>query len=44
MCTGVTKGFAIKKFSGSVSKFGMNRIMIMNRDSVIEYPRASLTE
>lgn len=41
---GVTKGFAIRKFSGSVRRLGINKIIIMNRESVIEYPRASLVE
>lgn len=44
MWIGVTRGFAIKKFSGSVSKLGRNRTIVMNKHSVIRYPRASLTE
>lgn len=35
MCTGVTRGFAIKKFSGSVRRFGRNRTMVKNRDREI---------
>jgi len=41
---GVTNGFAIRKFSGSVSRFGINKIMIINSDNLIVYPRASLIE
>jgi hypothetical protein len=41
---GVTSGFAIKKFSGSVNRLGRNRIMIINSDRVIEYPSVSLIE
>jgi hypothetical protein len=41
---GVTKGFAIKKFSGSAKRLGKNRIIVINKDRAIKYPRASLTE
>jgi hypothetical protein len=34
--TGVTKGFANKKFSGSVKMFGVNRIIVINRDRAME--------
>lgn len=44
MWTGVTRGFAIRKFSGSVNRFGRNRTIVMNRVNVIKYPRASFTE
>jgi hypothetical protein len=44
ICTGVTSGLANRKFSGSVSKLGANKIMNINRESAIEYPRASLIE
>jgi hypothetical protein len=44
MCTGVTNGFASKKFSGSVSKLGANKIMNINLDKAKEYPSASLIE
>lgn len=40
----MTRGFAIKKFSGSVSRLGRNSTIVINRDNVIKYPRASLTE
>jgi hypothetical protein len=32
---GVTRGFAIKKFSGSATRFGVNRTIIKNRVRVI---------
>jgi hypothetical protein len=32
------------KLSGSVSKNGVNRIMIINKDNAIVYPNISLTE
>jgi len=41
---GVTKGFAIKKFSGSVNKFGSNRTIIDRPVSARVYPKASLME
>lgn len=44
MWTGVTRGLAIRKFSGSVSRFGVNRTMVKNRDNEIRYPNASFTE
>jgi len=42
--TGVTRGLANKKFSGSAITLGVNRITIMNRDRAIEYPSMSLIE
>ena len=30
ICTGVTNGLASKKFSGSVIRFGVNRMIIIN--------------
>lgn len=33
---GVTRGFAMRKFSGSASMLGINRIIIMNRVRLIE--------
>jgi hypothetical protein len=44
MCTGVTKGFANRKFSGSVKIFGSNKMIVINRDRAKVYPRASFTE
>jgi hypothetical protein len=44
MWIGVTKGFATMKFSGSVNKSGINRVIIKNNDKAIEYPNASLIE
>jgi hypothetical protein len=44
ICTGVTKGFASRKFSGSVNKFGANRMININLDKAKEYPSASLME
>jgi hypothetical protein len=44
MCTGVTKGLANRKFSGSVRKFGMKRITAINNDIAIKYPRMSFVE
>jgi hypothetical protein len=44
MWVGVTKGFATKKFSGSVNMFGLNKISIMNKDNTNVYPRISLIE
>lgn len=41
---GVTKGFAIKKFSGSVNRFGSNRTNIDKPVIASIYPRASLME
>jgi len=41
---GVTRGFAIRKFSGSVRRLGVNRMIIMNKDSLIVNPKASLIE
>jgi hypothetical protein len=36
MWIGVTNGFAIRKFSGSVNRFGINRMIIMNKDRLTE--------
>lgn len=44
MWIGVTSGFATIKFSGSVNKSGANSVIIRNRDSATEYPKASLIE
>jgi hypothetical protein len=44
MCTGVTKGLASKKFSGSVNTFGANRTIDKNRVKAIINPSASLVE
>lgn len=41
---GVTRGFDIIKFSGSVNKFGLKRIRDMNSINTIVYPNASFTE
>lgn len=32
MCTGVTRGLASRKFSGSVRRFGVNRTTVINND------------
>ena len=44
MWIGVTSGLASRKFSGSVSKLGVNKIRSMNRDKAIENPSISLIE
>jgi hypothetical protein len=44
MCTGVTNGFANRKFSGSVIRLGVNRTMDMNAVRAIKYPSASFEE
>lgn len=44
MWMGVTRGFAIKKFSGSASRLGINKMIVMNAASLIVYPRASFVE
>jgi hypothetical protein len=41
MCTGVTSGFAKRKFSGSVKRFGRKRIISMKNKSAIVYPKKS---
>lgn len=41
---GVTKGFAFKKFSGSVNMLGINKIIERNISRAITYPRRSLIE
>lgn len=42
--TGVTSGFAKRKFSGSVKMFGTNRITIINKERAIIYPNTSFDE
>jgi len=44
MWTGVTRGLAKRKFSGSVIRFGVNKIIIINRNIAITYPNTSLVE
>jgi hypothetical protein len=44
MCTGVTKGLARRKFSGSVKILGVNKIIIINRDNANRKPSTSLVE
>jgi len=44
MWIGVTRGLAIRKFSGSARSEGRNRIIIRNMVIVIKYPRISLIE
>jgi hypothetical protein len=44
MWTGVTRGLASKKFSGSVNKLGAKRTIDINRVNAIMYPKASLVE
>lgn len=44
MWIGVTRGLASKKFSGSARRFGLKRIIIINAERAMIYPRASLTE
>lgn len=44
ICTGVTNGFAKRKFSGSVIKLGVKSTIVKNRVRAIIYPRASLEE
>lgn len=44
MWIGVTSGLANRKFSGSVIRFGVNKIIIINRVRAIINPRASLVE
>lgn len=44
MCTGVTRGFAGIKFSGSVSKFGAYNTINMKIDKAERYPRMSFAE
>jgi len=44
MWTGVTKGFARRKFSGSVNKLGANRTIDINKVKAIINPNASLLE
>jgi hypothetical protein len=41
---GVTRGFASRKFSGSVIKLGINRIMIIKKVRAIMKPSASFDE
>lgn len=44
MCVGVTRGLASKKFSGSVSILGLNRMSVMKIVRMMVYPRKSLME
>ncbi len=44
MCKGVTRGLASKKFSGSVERLGMNRIIIINMESARANLKISLIE
>ena len=44
MWIGVTNGLARRKFSGSVSRFGANRTIDINRVRAIINPSASLVE
>jgi len=44
MWIGVTRGFASRKFSGSVSIFGANNTIDINSVKAIINPRASLVE
>jgi hypothetical protein len=44
ICVGVTKGFAKRKFSGSVNIFGLYIIISINKVKVNEYPKKSLIE
>lgn len=44
MCTGVTKGLAKRKFSGSVNILGVNRIIDVNRVKAMINPNISFLE
>jgi len=44
MWIGVTSGFAIRKFSGSVNMLGANINRLKNINRVIMYPSMSLIE
>ena len=44
MWVGVTRGFDIIKFSGSVNMFGLNKISDINSEITKVYPKASLIE
>lgn len=44
MWIGVTRGFAIKKFSGSVNKLGSNKTRRLKPEIAKIYPSASLIE
>jgi len=41
---GVTRGFASKKFSGSVRRLGVNKMMIINSERAVTIPSTSLDE
>jgi len=41
---GVTRGLANRKFSGSVNKFGKNKIIIINIDKAVIIPNTSFDE
>jgi hypothetical protein len=44
MWIGVTRGFARRKFSGSVKRLGRNKIITKNKVKAITYPKESLIE
>jgi hypothetical protein len=44
MCVGVTSGFALIKFSGSISRFGPNRTIIPSINHITKNPTRSFTE
>lgn len=44
ICTGVTNGFAIKKFSGSVNRFGIYITTNKNIVDADKYPTTSFDE
>jgi hypothetical protein len=44
MCVGVTSGFALMKFSGSINRFGPNRTIRPNVNHITKNPTESFTE
>lgn len=44
MCVGVTNGFALIKFSGSISKLGPKRTISPKSNHIVKNPTESLTE
>jgi hypothetical protein len=44
MCVGVTSGFALIKFSGSINKFGPNNTIIPRDNHITKNPTRSFTE
>jgi hypothetical protein len=44
ICTGVTRGLANRKFSGSVNIFGENKTIDINKVNAMEYPNTSFVE